>query len=148
MKDILHRKIIQLGYSFSVTISFSIFVFTNYLSFWVVSCKSELSLTSTMTTLILFLKYFPIFPSNFVDSLCNLHTSLIHHNPNTFVGLVGKVRKKTISGRRKEGRGEKKRVRSAPAGPGARTRDLPRARWGSPAARHGGCLDKQAFPCL
>ena len=23
-----------------------------------------------------------------------------------------------------------------------------RARRGSPAARHGGCLDKQAFPCL
>ena len=69
-------------------------------------------------------------------------------NPNTFVGLVGKVRKKTISRRGKEGRVEKKSARSAPAGPGARTRDLPRARRGSPAARHGGCLDKQAFPCL
>ena len=54
--------------------------------------------------------------------------------------------KKTISRRRKEGRVEKKSVHSAPAGPGARTRDLPRARRGSPAARHGGCLDKQAFP--
>ena len=69
-------------------------------------------------------------------------------NPNLttgFTGLVGKVRKKR---RRKEGRVEKKSARSTPAGPGARTRDLPRARRGSPAARHGGCLDKQAFPCL
>ena len=48
-----------------------------------------------------------------------------------------------------EGRegGEKKRAQRA-RGPGARTRDLPRARRGSPAARQGGCLDKQAFPCL
>ena len=69
-------------------------------------------------------------------------------NPNTFAGLVGKVQKKTISRRRKEGRVEKKTARSVPAGPGARTRDLPRARQGSPAARQGGCLDKQAFPCL
>ena len=72
-------------------------------------------------------------------------------NPNLttgFTGLVGKVQKKTISQRRKEGRVEKKSGRAAPAGPGARTRDLPRARRGSPAARHGGCLDKQAFPCL
>ena len=60
-------------------------------------------------------------------------------NPNTFAGLVGK----------EEGReGGEKSARSAPAGPGARTRDLPRARRGSPAARHGGCLDKQAFPCI
>ena len=44
--------------------------------------------------------------------------------------------------------GGEKSARSAPAGPGARTRDLPRARRGSPAARHRGCLDKQAFPCL
>ena len=35
-----------------------------------------------------------------------VHTPLI--NPNTFAGLVGKVRKKTISRRRKEGRVEKK----------------------------------------
>ena len=66
-------------------------------------------------------------------------------NPNTFAGLVGKVRKKLSP---EGGRKEKKSARSAPAGPGARTRDLPRARRGSPAARHGGCLDKQAFPCL
>ena len=44
--------------------------------------------------------------------------------------------------------GGEKSTRSALAGPGARTRHLPRARLGSPAARHGGCLDKQAFPCL
>ena len=65
-------------------------------------------------------------------------------NPNTFAGLVGKVRK-TISRRRKEGRVEKK---SARGGPRAQTLDLPRARQGSPAACQGGCLDKQAFPCL
>ena len=70
-----------------------------------------------------------------------------HYNPNTFAGLVWKVRKK-LSGRRKEGRVEKKSARSVPARPGARTRDLPRARRGSPAARQGGCLDKQGFPCL
>ena len=39
-------------------------------------------------------------------------------NPNTFAGLVGKVRKKTISQRRKEGRVEKKRMRGVPTGPG------------------------------
>ena len=39
---------------------------------------------------------------------------------------------------RKEGRVEEKIARSAPAGPGARTGDLPRARLGSPAARQGG----------
>ena len=42
--------------------------------------------------------------------------------------------------RKEEGReGGEKSARSAPAGPGARTRDLPRARRGSPAARQGGC---------
>ena len=48
-----------------------------------------------------------------------------------------------------EGRegGEKKRTKRARRAR-ARTRDLLRARRGSPAARHGGCLDKQAFPCL
>ena len=55
---------------------------------------------------------------------------------------------KKNSRRRKEGRVEEKSVCSAPAGPGARTRDLPHARRGSPAARQGDCLDKQAFPCL
>ena len=50
---------------------------------------------------------------------------------------------------KEEGReGGEKSARSAPVRPGARTRNLPRARRGSPAARQGGCLDKQAFPCL
>ena len=66
-------------------------------------------------------------------------------NPNTFAGLVGKVRKRLSP---EGGRKGEKSAHSAPAGPGARTRDLPRARRGSPAARQGGCLDKQAFPCL
>ena len=68
-------------------------------------------------------------------------------NPNTFVGLVGKVRKNYLP--KEEGRegGEKKRAQRARRA-GARTRDLPRARRGSGAARQGGCLDKQAFPCL
>ena len=64
-----------------------------------------------------------------------------YNNSNTFAGLVGKVR------RRKEGRVEKKRAqrvrRTQGSNPG-----LPRARRVSPAARQGGCLDKQAFPCL
>ena len=64
-------------------------------------------------------------------------------NPNTFMGLVGKVQKK-----RKEGKVErKKRAQRACGGRGSNG-DLPRARRGSPAARQGGCLDKQAFPCL
>ena len=56
------------------------------------------------------------------------------------MGLVGKVRKNYLP--KEEGRegGEKKRAQ--------RARGLPRARRESPAARHGGCLDKQAFPCL
>ena len=60
----------------------------------------------------------------------------------------GELRKKTISRRRKEGRVGKKSARSAPDGPVARTRDLPCARRGSPAARQGDCLDMQAFACL
>ena len=45
--------------------------------------------------------------------------------------------------RKEEGRegGEKKHAQRARG-----TRDLPRARQGSPAARQGGCLGKQAFP--
>ena len=69
------------------------------------------------------------------------------YNPNLPAGLVGKVRKIYLP--KEEGReGGEKSVCSAPAGPRARTRDLPHARRGSPAARHGGCLDKAAFPCL
>ena len=44
-----------------------------------------------------------------------------------------------------EGRVGKRFTRSTPAMTGARARDLPRARRESPAAYHGGCLDKQAF---
>ena len=62
-------------------------------------------------------------------------------------GWWGRCKKTYL--RKKEGReGGEKSTRSVPAGPGARTRDLPRARRGSPAARQGGCLGKQAFPCL
>ena len=68
-----------------------------------------------------------------------------HHNPNTFARLVGNVRKNLP---KEEGGVEKKTPRSAPAGARAQTGDLPRARRGSPAACQGGCLDKQAFPCL
>ena len=39
-------------------------------------------------------------------------------NPNLLVGLVGKVLKKTISRRRKEGRVEKKARAARPPGPG------------------------------
>ena len=66
-------------------------------------------------------------------------------NPN-LTGLVGKVRRNYLP--KEEGRVEKNSVCRAPTGPRARTRDLLRARRGSPAARHGSCLDKQAFPCL
>ena len=62
-------------------------------------------------------------------------------NPNLTVGWVGKVRKKTYLPK-EEGRegGEKKRTQRARRAR-ARTRDLPRARRGSPAACHGGCSD-------
>ena len=43
---------------------------------------------------------------------------VVYNNPKIFAGLVGKVQKKHISGRRKEGRVEKKSARSAPAAPG------------------------------
>ena len=57
-------------------------------------------------------------------------------NPNTFTRV-------------EEGReGGEKNVRSTSAGAGARTRDFPHARRGSPAACHGSCLDKPAFPWL
>ena len=77
-----------------------------------------------------------------------LYTMLVvYNNPNTFAGLVGRCEKNYL--RKEEGReGGEKSVCSAPAGPGARTRDLSHARRGSPAAHQGGCLDKQAFPCL
>ena len=69
----------------------------------------------------------------------------MNNNPNTFAGLVGKVQKNYLP--KEEGREDgEKSARSAPAMPW--TRDLPHARRGSPAARHGGCLDKQALPYL
>ena len=56
-------------------------------------------------------------------------------NPNTFTGVVGKVQMK------EEGReGEEKKVQVA--GARTQTRDLPRARRGSPAARPRNCVDK------
>ena len=75
-------------------------------------------------------------------------------NPNTFVGLVGKVRKNYLP--KEEGRegGEKKSDLKAhaarPPGPGLERGTWPRARRGSGAAHRGGggCLDKQAFLCL
>ena len=42
---------------------------------------------------------------------------VVYNNPNTFAALVGKVRK-TISGRRKEGRVEKKARAARPPDPG------------------------------
>ena len=63
-------------------------------------------------------------------------------NPNTFVGLVGKVRKNYLP--KEEGReGGEKSACSTPARPGARTRDLSRARGGSGAVRQEG-LFRQA----
>ena len=63
------------------------------------------------------------------------------------MGFVGKVQKNFLP--KEEGRkGGEKSLRSALVAGGTRTRDLQRARRGSPAARIGGCLDKQAFPCL
>ena len=69
-------------------------------------------------------------------------------NPNTFAGLVGKVRKKLSPEGGRKGGWRKKRAQRVTARPGAQTRDLLRARRGSPFARQVGCLDKQAFPCL
>ena len=55
--------------------------------------------------------------------------------------------KKTISRRGKEGRVEKKSGAAHPQGPGLEPGTY-RMRRGSPVACHGGCLDKQTFPCL
>ena len=60
-------------------------------------------------------------------------------------GVVGKVQKNLPE---EEREGGEKSVHSAPAGATARTQDLLRARQGSPAARLGSCLDKQAFQWL
>ena len=59
------------------------------------------------------------------------------HITLTFAGLVGKVQKNYLP--KEEGReGGEKSTCSVPAGPGARTRDLPRARRGFPVARQEG----------
>ena len=61
--------------------------------------------------------------------LRNVSCIMLHLiNPNTFTGLVWKVRKKLSP---EEGRVEKKNVCCAPVGVGAPTQDLPRARRGS-----------------
>ena len=59
-------------------------------------------------------------------------------------GWQGRCRKN--SGKeKKKGEGGEKIVHTAPRRAEARTRDLLRTRRESLAARHGGCLDKQAF---
>ena len=45
---------------------------------------------------------------------------VVYNNPNTFAGLVGKVRKKLSPEGVKEVQGGEKSARSAPAGPRAR----------------------------
>ena len=54
----------------------------------------------------------------------------------------------TLTSRGKKGGWREEIKSSAPGGARPRTRDLRRARRESPAARHRGCLDKQAFLCL
>ena len=73
---------------------------------------------------------------------------VMYNNPNTFAGLWGRCKKKNYLPKEDGREGGEKSARSAHAGAGARTRDLPHARQGSPAACQGRCLDKQAFPCL
>ena len=51
------------------------------------------------------------------SSVLSRNIWLVYYNPNTFAGLVGKVRKK-LSGRRKEGRVEKKAHAARPPDPG------------------------------
>ena len=63
-------------------------------------------------------------------------------------GWWGRCEKKLSPEGGKKGRWIKKSARSEHAWAKARTWDLPRVRRGAPAARHGGCLDKQDFPCL
>ena len=52
------------------------------------------------------------------------------NNPNTFTGLMGEVQKNYLQKEERKGDVGEKSVRSTPAWPGARTQDLPRARWG------------------
>ena len=68
----------------------------------------------------------------------------VYNNPH-FRGLGGEGAKKTLP--KEEGReGGEKSARGRRAR--GSNQDLLHARRGSPAARHGGCLDKQTFPCL
>ena len=84
----------------------------------------------------------------FTSRLLQMIATVMTVNPNVPTGWVGKVRKKLSPEGGRKGGWRKKSTRSAPARRGAQTRDLPRATRGSPAARHGGCSDKLAFPCL
>ena len=83
-------------------------------------------------------------------SLLHLFLKCGCNNPNTFAGLVGKVRETTISRRRKEGRVEKKARAARPWGPGFEPGTC--GVLGEGPQLHveggGGCLDKQAFPCI
>ena len=67
-------------------------------------------------------------------------------NPILPTGVVGNVQINLPKGEGREV--EKKIAHSTLVGAGTQAWDLPRARKESPAARHRGCLDKQAFLCL
>ena len=71
-----------------------------------------------------------------------LKKSLEIFNPNIFTGVVGKVRKKNLPKEEGIDGGEKKGACSGPAGAGAQTWVLLRARWESPATCHWSFLDK------
>ena len=62
------------------------------------------------------------------------------------MGMVGKVQSNFPKEERREG-GDKN-THSVPTRARTQTWDLSCAKQESPAARHGCCLDKQAFPCL
>ena len=73
--------------------------------------------------------------------LTSSHTVM---SPTTFIltltllwGWWGRCEKKLSPEGGRKGGWRKKSARSAPGGPGAQTRDLPRARQGSPAAHRG-----------
>ena len=78
----------------------------------------------------------------------NLWLHTVPYNPNTFVGLVGKVRKKLSPKGGRKGGWRKKARAARPSGPELEPGTCRVLGEGPPAARHGGCLDKQAFPCL
>ena len=75
------------------------------------------------------------------------HETLLH-NPNTFAGLVGKVRKNYLPKEGGREGGEKTRA-ARPPGPGLEPGTCPVPGEGpGPSCTPGDCLDKQAFPCL